>query len=84
MNETPPGLEPFAKLLLGLGALFILVGVILWAGSRLFGAVGWRLLPGDIYIKRPNFVFFFPLGTSIALSLLLSGIGALVIYLLRR
>ena len=84
MNPPPSSLDPIAKLFLGFGALFLFVGIILWAGSRLFGGGSWRLLPGDIYIKRPNFVFFFPLGTSIAVSLLLSGIGALVVYFLRR
>ncbi len=84
MNPPPSALDPLARLFVGLGALFVLVGVILWAGSRLAGSAGWRWLPGDIYVKRDNFVFFFPLGTSIAISLLLSAVGALVVYLLRR
>ena len=29
-------------------------------------------LPGDIYIQRRNFTFFFPLTTSILLSVVLS------------
>jgi len=57
--------------LLLLGALFTLgAGRIPWLGR----------LPGDIAIERENFRFYFPLGTSILLSLLLS----LVAWLFRR
>lgn len=37
-------------------------------------------LPGDILVKRENFTFYFPLATSILLSILLS----LVMWLVRR
>lgn len=37
-------------------------------------------LPGDILIKRDNFVFFFPLITSILLSIIFS----LIFFLLNR
>ena len=37
-------------------------------------------LPGDIVVKRENFSFYFPLMTSILLSVLLS----LVLWLIRR
>lgn len=45
-----------------IGALFTLSGRFPWLGR----------LPGDIYVKRENFTFYFPLATSIILSLLLS------------
>ncbi|WP_224983336.1 DUF2905 domain-containing protein [Geomonas agri] len=44
------------------GALFTLAGKIPWLGR----------LPGDIYVKKENFTFYFPLATSIIISLLLS------------
>jgi hypothetical protein len=44
------------------GALFTFAGKIPWIGR----------LPGDIYVKKENFTFFFPLATSIILSLILS------------
>ena len=53
-----------------LGALLTLAGKIPWLGR----------LPGDIYIKRENFSFYFPLATSILLSALLS----LILWLFRR
>ncbi|MBJ6750380.1 DUF2905 domain-containing protein [Geomonas anaerohicana] len=52
------------------GALFTLAGKIPWLGR----------LPGDIYVKKENFTFYFPLATSIIISLLLS----LILWLFRR
>jgi membrane protein implicated in regulation of membrane protease activity len=68
----------------GLGKLLILVGgilIIIGAVMVLAGKIPWLgRLPGDIYIERPNFTFFFPLTTSILVSVILS----LVLYLLFR
>lgn len=68
----------------GLGKLLILVGgilIIIGAVVVLAGKIPWLgRLPGDIYIERPNFTFFFPLTTSILVSVILS----LVLYLLFR
>ena len=45
------------------------------------GRVPWLgRLPGDIHVQRGNWTFFFPLGTSIVLSLLLT----LVLWLIGR
>ena len=41
-------------------------------------------LPGDISIKRDNFSFFFPLGTSLLLSVVLSLLFYLIAWILRR
>ena len=65
------------KLLIFLGAILIIAGVVL----VLAGKIPWLgRLPGDIYVERPNFTFFFPLTTSILISVILS----LVVYLLSR
>ncbi|MBZ0156645.1 MAG: DUF2905 domain-containing protein [Alphaproteobacteria bacterium] len=45
-----------------IGGLLLLAGKIPWIGR----------LPGDILIQRKNFAFYFPLATSILLSLLLT------------
>jgi uncharacterized protein HemY len=37
-------------------------------------------LPGDIFIKRDNFIFYFPLTTSILISIILS----FILYLISR
>jgi len=65
--------------LLVVGGLLILLGK--WQESS-GGGVGWLgRLPGDIFIKRENFSFYFPLTTSIIVSLVGS---ALLYFFLRR
>jgi hypothetical protein len=58
------------------GKLLILFGLILAAvgGLMLFiGKVPYiGKLPGDIYVQRDNFSFYFPLTTSILLSIVLT------------
>ncbi|HTW87772.1 MAG TPA: DUF2905 domain-containing protein [Candidatus Binataceae bacterium] len=66
-----------AKILIAAGLAVTAVGIILWSLSYLPG-IG--RLPGDIYVKRGNFVFYFPIMTSIILSIVLT----IVLSLLRR
>lgn len=68
-------MEQIGKLLMFVGILILALGAILWLGGRLPG-IG--KLPGDILIKRGNFTFYFPLATSILLSIILSVILALL------
>lgn len=65
-----------AKLLIILGALLILVGLAWPWLSKL----GLGHLPGDIYIERKGYTFYFPLTSSILVSLVLS----LLIWLFRK
>jgi hypothetical protein len=59
------------KLLIALGLLLALVGVALLA----FGRVPWLgRLPGDIQVQRGNWTFYFPLATSVLLSLVLTAV----------
>jgi Protein of unknown function (DUF2905) len=61
------------KMLLGVGLVMVLVGGVLLLLSNFAGKVPWLgRLPGDIYIERGNWRFYFPLGTSILLSVVLS------------
>ncbi|HWP56919.1 MAG TPA: DUF2905 domain-containing protein [Candidatus Acidoferrales bacterium] len=65
------------KILIFLGLTLVLVGVVLSLAPK----IPWLgQLPGDIYVKRDNFTFYFPLTTCILISLILS----LVLYLFRR
>ena len=69
------------KILLGVGVIMVLLGTILLLAGSLSGKVPWiGRLPGDIYIERGNFRFYFPLATSILLSLVVT----LVLMLLGR
>lgn len=64
------------KALLGLGLLLVAVGAVLMIASR-FGLPLGRL-PGDIAYRGKNVSVFFPLGTSILISVLLSVLFYLV------
>ena len=59
------------KLLIIFGVVIILVGAGLMIFSR-FKIPFIGKLPGDIYIKRENFAFYFPITTSILISVVLS------------
>jgi len=58
-----------AKILIILGVVFVALGILL-LGIQKLPFVG--KLPGDIFIKRENFTFYFPLTTSIVISILIS------------
>lgn len=62
-------MNPVAKVLIAVGIVFIIAGV-LWQFSNRFFPLG--RLPGDISIHKENFSFYFPLTTSILLSVILS------------
>ncbi|MBI3247350.1 MAG: DUF2905 domain-containing protein [Deltaproteobacteria bacterium] len=65
------------KTLVLLGSVLVLVGAALVFGGKL----PWLgRLPGDIMIQRDNFTFYFPLVSSLIVSLVLS----LLFLLLRR
>lgn len=62
-------MSEIGKLLIVFGLLIALVGVAL----VLVGRVPWvGRLPGDIYIQRGNWTFYFPLATSLLLSVVLT------------
>jgi hypothetical protein len=63
------GLENPGKFVMAAGVVLLLVG----GAMVLAGKSGWiGRLPGDIRIQREGFTFYFPLATSILLSLLLT------------
>jgi len=64
------------KLLLGVGLLLVVLGLLLSFGNKLPFRLG--RLPGDIVIKRDGFTFYFPLATSIVLSLILTFLFSLL------
>ena len=66
----------FGKALLGLGILLVIVGAALLLAGR-FGLPLGRL-PGDISYRGKNVSVFFPLGTSILVSVVLSVIFYLI------
>jgi len=62
-------IQHIGKFLILLGLLISAIGGLL----LLSGKVPWiGRLPGDILIQKKNFTFYFPLATSILLSLILT------------
>ncbi len=73
-----PELGGLGKLLIGFGVVMIILGGIFLLLGNLSGRVPWiGRLPGDIYIQRGNWSFYFPLATSILLSIILTLIFSL-------
>jgi hypothetical protein len=65
------------KTLVLFGAVMVVVGLLLMVFDKipLLGK-----LPGDIHIKKENVELYFPVVTSVVLSLILSGILWLISY----
>ena len=62
MSEIGKLLIVFGVLIAAVGVVIVLAGRLPWIGR----------LPGDIYVRRGNFTFYFPLATSILVSLALT------------
>jgi hypothetical protein len=68
------------RLLITLGIILVVLG-LLWPWlSRL----GLGRLPGDIMMERDNSRFYFPLMTSLIVSLVLSLLVTIVLWFFRR
>ena len=71
------GVHDIGRMLVVFGLLIALVGVAL----VLVGRVPWLgRLPGDVHIQRGNWTFYFPLATSLLLSVVLT----LILWILGR
>ena len=66
------------KLLILLGAILVLLGLLLTLGGKLNLPLG--RLPGDIVYRGKHTIFYFPLATSLLVSVVLS----LALYLIGR
>lgn len=60
----------FGIILVSIGLFFTFFNKIPFLGK----------LPGDIYIRKKNFTFYFPLATSIVLSIIIS----IILYIIRK
>ncbi len=67
----------FGKILIIIGVVIVIVGAVLVFGAK----IPWLgRLPGDFSYKGKNFTFYFPLGTSILISIVLT----LILWLIGR
>jgi hypothetical protein len=65
-----------SRTLIVIGLILVVAGIC-WP---LITRLGLGRLPGDIVIQRPNFSFYFPIMTSLVISIVVS----LVLWLLNR
>ena len=74
-------MAPIGKALIVAGLALVVLGVMIWGyGSGFLAGPAPGRLPGDLYVRRGNFGFYFPLTTSIVISIVLS----LIVAWLRR
>jgi len=68
----------FGKLLIGLGVVLVVAGLLVMVAGRANLPLG--RLPGDIVYRGKNTTFYFPLATSVVVSVVLS----IVLYVVGR
>ncbi|HEY63780.1 MAG TPA: DUF2905 domain-containing protein [Caldilineae bacterium] len=73
MGDLGRWLVVFGGFMIVMGILLMVLGRLPWPGR----------LPGDIVIKRDNFVFYAPLGTMILLSVVLTVLLNIIFRLFR-
>jgi len=61
--------QSLGRMLLLFGVILVVIGGLMLLGGKIPG-IG--RLPGDIVIRKGNFTFYFPLVTSIILSIVLT------------
>ncbi len=74
------GPQQFGKWLIALGVLMIVVGLLV----MLLGKVGLFRLPGDLSFGGRHWRIYFPIASSILISILLTLILWLISYFFRR
>jgi uncharacterized membrane protein (DUF106 family) len=74
-------MEGIGKILLIVGGIIVVLGLIL-IFSQHISFLG--KLPGDIFVKRDGFSFYFPIVTLLVLSLLITIIVNVILYFLHR
>ena len=63
------GFSSLGKMLIVIGVVIVIIGAVLLLGPK----VPWLgRLPGDFSYRWKNFTFYFPLGTSILISIVLT------------
>lgn len=74
-------MEGLGKILLIIGGVIVVAGLLLIFGQNIpfFGK-----LPGDIFIKKDNWSFYFPIVTFLIVSVLLTIIINLILFFLRK
>jgi hypothetical protein len=72
----------FGKWFIYIGLGLIVIGVLIWLGSKM--GVSFGKLPGDIHIQKEKFSFYFPIVTSIIASIVLTILINVIFWFLRK
>ena len=76
-----PSFDFFGKILVLIGAFVVILGLLLvfWDRIPFLGR-----LPGDIFLQKGNFKFFFPVATCLVISALLTIVINIIVRLFGR
>ncbi len=74
--------QTIGKILVVVGIVAIVIGGALWGLGRIGLPLG--RLPGDIHIERDGFSFYFPLATTILVSVGLTILLNIILRLFRK
>lgn len=74
-------LKEIGKVLILFGSITVLIGLLFMLGGKIpfLGK-----LPGDIFIEKENYRFYFPLASGLLISLILTIVINLFFYFFRR
>lgn len=64
-------MSELARVIIAIGIFFLVLGIIVAFMSH---SNSFPKLPGDVYIKKDNFVFYFPWVTSLIASIIISAV----------
>jgi len=75
-------MENIGRFLMIGGIILFIVGGLLFLASKL--GIPFGHLPGDIRVERENFSFYFPLASSILISVVLTIIINVILRLIKK
>jgi uncharacterized protein HemY len=72
----------FGKWFIYAGIGLVVIGLLIWLGAKL--GISFGKLPGDVHVQKEKFSFYFPIMTSIIVSVVLTLIINLIFWFLRK
>jgi hypothetical protein len=76
------GISNFGKWFIYAGVGLIVIGLLIWLGSKM--GIAFGKLPGDVQVQKEKFSFYFPIVTSLIVSLVLTIVINLIFWLLKK
>lgn len=75
-------MQPLAKILIFFGLFLTLVGVLIYFGTKMGIPLG--KMPGDIHIQKEKYSVYFPIVTTILISIFLTIVLNLFFWIFRK